>query len=52
MALLRQLGAQFRHQHLLRQRLEGFLQEGRITDEEVAPLLAGLEDSPEDIIGI
>ena len=52
MALLHQLGTQFRHQHLLRQRLEGFLQEGRITVAEAAPLLAGLEDSPEDIIGI
>lgn len=47
--LLHQLGAQFRHQHLLRKRLEGLLQEGRITTDEVAPLLAGLEDIPEDI---
>ena len=45
-ALLHQLGAQFRHQHLLRQRLEGLLQEGRIIGEEVAPLLAGLEGTP------
>ncbi len=49
MALLHQLGAQFHHQHLLRQRLEGLLQEGRIIDEEVVPLLAGLEDTSADI---
>ena len=49
MALLHQLGAQFRHQHLLRQRLEGLLQEGRITVAEAAPLLAGLEDTSADI---
>ena len=42
--LLHQLGAQFRHRHNLRRRLERFLQEGKITHEEVAPLLAGLED--------
>jgi len=47
-ALLHQLGAQFRHRHLLRQRLEGLLQEGRVTAAEVAPLLIGLEDTPED----
>ena len=46
MALLHQLGAQFRHQQLLRQRLEGLLQEGKITADEVAPLLAELEGSP------
>ncbi len=49
MALLHQPGAQFRHQHLLRQRLEGLLQEGRITDEAVASLLAGSEDISADI---
>ena len=48
-ALLHQLGAQFRHRHLLRHRLEELLQEGRITADEVAPLLVGLEDIPEDI---
>ena len=42
--LLHQLGAQFRHRHNLRRRLERFLQEGKITHEEVAPLLVGLED--------
>ena len=42
MALLHQLGAQFRHQHLLRQRLEMLVQEGRITAAEAAPLLVGL----------
>ena len=30
-------------------RLEGLLQEGRITDEEVASLMAGLEDISADI---
>ncbi|HBP53792.1 MAG TPA: hypothetical protein DD643_05380 [Synechococcus sp. UBA8638] len=48
-AVLHQLAAQFRHRHLLRQRLEEFLQEGRITAAEAAPLLAGLEDVPEDV---
>ena len=40
--LLHQLAAQFRHQHLLRQRLEGLLQEGKITAAEMETLLAGL----------
>jgi len=48
-AVLHQLAAQFRHRHLLRQRLEEFLQEGRITAAEAAPLLVGLEDIPEDV---
>ncbi|MCY4173428.1 MAG: HEAT repeat domain-containing protein [Cyanobacteria bacterium MAG CAR3_bin_5] len=43
-AALHQLAAQFRHRHLLRQRLEEELQGGRITAAEAAPLLAGLED--------
>ena len=47
--LLHQLGAQFRHQHLLRRRLEELLQEGRITAAEALPLLAVLEDIPENI---
>ena len=47
--LLHQLGAQFRHQQVLRQHLEGLLQEGKVTADEVAPLLSGLEDSPENI---
>ena len=45
MALHHQLGAQFRHQPLLRQHLERYLQEGRITADEAAPLLAGLSDT-------
>ena len=46
-ALLHQLSAQFRHQPLLRQRLESLLQEGKITAEEAEPLLAGLGGSPD-----
>ena len=42
--LRHQLEAQFCHQHLLRQRLEHLLQEGKVTSDEAAPLLAGLED--------
>ena len=47
--LIHQLGAQFRYQQVLRQRLVGLLQEGKITADEVAPLLAGLEDTSADI---
>ena len=50
--LLHQLGAQFRHQQVLRQHLEGLLQEGKVTADEVAPLLSGSDGTPEDIIGI
>lgn len=47
--LLHQLEAQFCHQHLLRQRVKVLLQEGKITAEEEAPLLARSEKSPETI---
>lgn len=49
MELLHQLEAQFCHQHLLRHRVEVLLQEGKITAEEEAPLLAGLGDGSEII---
>ena len=39
--LRHQLEAQFRHQHILRRRLESLLLEGKITADEVAPLLPG-----------
>lgn len=50
--LRHQLEAQFCHQRMLRQRLEELLQEGRITADEAAPLLAGLEGDPADRMGI
>ncbi|MXZ83654.1 MAG: HEAT repeat domain-containing protein [Synechococcus sp. SB0666_bin_14] len=46
MELLHQLGAQFRHQELLRQRLEELLQEGKIMAAEAAPLLVSLDSTP------
>ena len=49
--LFHQLGAQFRHQHLLRQRLRHLLQEDKVTAEEVTPLLAGSGGAPEDVSG-
>ncbi len=49
MELLHQMEAQFRHQHVLRQRVEDLLQEGKITAHEAAPLLAGLGNGSETI---
>ena len=45
--VLHQLAAQFRHQHILRHRLEELLQEGKITVDETAALL--LEVNGQDL---
>ena len=45
-ALLHQLEAQFRHQHILQRRLQELWQGGKITAAEAAPLLPRSEDVP------